>query len=52
MVAVINYDFKTLTDKIVKQKESFINSYVDRCLKSKGEISSIRKILRVLDANY
>ena len=45
MVDVSNYDFKRLTEKIVKPEESFINLYVDKCLESKGTISSTRIIL-------
>ena len=31
MVDVNNYDFKHLTDKMVKPEESLINFYVERC---------------------
>ena len=47
MVDVINYDFKPLTDKIAKLEEYFINTYVDKFLKSEGAISLVR-IMRIL----
>ena len=47
MVDVIRYDFTYLTDKIVKPKESFINSYVYECLKSNREISSTQQMNRI-----
>ena len=32
MVEIRNYGFTSITDKKVKPEESFINSYVDKCL--------------------
>ena len=40
MVYLSNHKFKSLTDTIVKLEEYFINSYVNKCLKSKSTISS------------
>ena len=31
MVDVINYGFKSLTDKLFKPEELFINSYINKC---------------------
>ena len=50
MVDVSNYYFTSLTDKRVKTKESFINSYIYKCLKSESAIISMRRIHRILDA--
>ena len=52
MVDVINYDFKSITDKTVKLEESFINLYVDKCLKSVSAIISTRSMRRILDEKY
>ena len=52
MVDVSNYKFKPITDKAVKQEESFINLYVDKCLESENTISSTRWMRRILDAKY
>ena len=52
MVDVSNYVFKSLTDKIVRLEESFINSYVDKCLESDSKISSTRRLRRFFDAKY
>ena len=52
MVDLSNYEFKALTDKIVKPEESFINLYVDKCLKSESTISSTRIMRRSLDSKY
>ena len=52
MVDVRNYDFKYLTDKIVKPEESFINSYIDKCLESEIPIRSTHRIQITLDAKY
>ena len=52
MVDVINYDFKSITDKNVKPEESFVNSYVDKCLESDSAINSTRRMRRILDAKY
>ena len=50
IVDLINYHFKILTEKIVKQEEYFINSCIDKCLKFKGTISSTRRTRRILEA--
>ena len=52
MVDLRNYDFKSLTDNIVKLEESFINLYVDECLESESTISSTRRMRILLDARY
>ena len=44
MVDLSNYKFKSLTKKIVKPEESFINLYVGDCFKSKSTISSTHSI--------
>ena len=40
MVDVSNCDFNIIMDKIVKLEESFINSYVRKCLRSESAISA------------
>ena len=52
MFDVSNYDFKSITDKTVKPEESFVNSYVDKCLESDSAINSTRSMRRILDAKY
>ena len=52
MVDVGNYGFKSITDKIVKTEESFVNSYVNECSKSDSAINSTRRMRRILDAEY
>ena len=52
MVVVSNYNFKYLTDKIVKLVESFINTYVEKCLESESAISSMRIMRIILDDKY
>ena len=49
---LINYEFKPLTEKIVKLEEFFINSYVNKCLGFKRTISYTRRIRIILDAEY
>ena len=49
---LINYEFKPLTEKIVKLEEFFINSYVNKCLKFKSTIISTRRIRIILDDKY
>ena len=49
IIDVSKYNFKPLTDKIVKLEESFIITYIDKCLESEGAISSMRIIT---DAMY
>ena len=52
MFDVSNYGIKYLTDKIVKPEESFINAYVNECLKSEGAISTTCRMRGILDAKY
>ena len=52
IVDLTNYGFKTLTDKIIKPEESFINLYVEECLKSKSKISFRHIMRRILDVKY
>ena len=52
MVDVINCNFNIITAKTVKPEESFINLYVDECLKSESAINATRKMRRILDAKY
>ena len=47
MVDVRNYDFKPLTEKIVKPEEYFINTYVEECIKYEG-IRSTHRMRRIL----
>ena len=47
-----NYDFKSLTENIVKLDKSFINSSIDKCLESKISIGYTRRMRRILDAKY
>ena len=49
MVDISNYDFKYLTDKIVKPKESFVNFYVNKCLEYKITISSTQSMRRIIE---
>ena len=50
MVDISNYGFKSITDRTVKPEESFVNLYADKCLESESEISSTRRMRRILDA--
>ena len=52
MVDVHNYGFNILTAKTVKPEESIINTYVNECFESEGEISATRRMRRILDARY
>ena len=52
MVDISNYNFKPLTDKMVKLEYSFINVYVKECLKSEGTISPTRRMSRILGDKY
>ena len=52
MVDLSNHDFTSITYKTVKPEESFINSYVDKCLKSESAISSTISMCRIIDAKY
>ena len=52
MFDLSNYNFTYITDKTYKPEESFINSYVNKCLESESTISSMRRILRTIDAKY
>ena len=44
MFDISNYDYKTLTDKIVKPEESFLYSYVNECFESENMISPTRRM--------
>ena len=52
MVDLSNYDFKYLTENIVKPEESFTNLYAAECLKSESTISSARIMRIILDTKY
>ena len=52
MIDVRNYEFKSITDKTVKPKESFINLYIDGDFKSENAIESTHRMRRILDAEY
>ena len=52
MLDVSNYDFKSVTDKTVKTEESFVNSYVNECLKSDSAINLTHRMRRILDVKY
>ena len=52
MVDFLKIEFESLTDKIVKLEESFINSYVNKCLKTESTINSTRIIRRILYPKY
>ena len=52
MFDISNYDYKTLTDKIVKPEESFLNSCVNECFESEKRISQTRKMRIILDTKY
>ena len=52
MVDLSNYKFKSLTEKIFKQEESFITSYFDEYLESKSTISSTHRMHIILEAKY
>ena len=52
MIDLGNHEFKSLTEKIVKPEESFIISYVDKCLESEGTIISTCRIRRILYTKY
>ena len=52
MVRVSNYDFNHLTENIVKPEESFINAYVDKCLKCESKIGSTHRMCRIIYAKY
>ena len=45
-----NYDFTSLMENMVKPEESFINLYVDKCLKYENSISSPHRVRIILDA--
>ena len=47
MVDIINYDFTYITDKTVKQEESFISLYVDEEFESDNAIKSTRRMCRI-----
>ena len=50
MVDENNYDFNILTAKKVKPEETFIKAYVSECFESESEISTARRMRRILDA--
>ena len=52
MVDLRYYKFEYLRDKIVKPEESFINWYVNECLKYESTISSMLIMCIILDAKY
>ena len=52
MVDLSNYEFKSLTDKIVKPEGPFINSYVDECLKYEITIRSTRRMRTIFNDKY
>ena len=52
MVDVSTHDFKPLRDNKVKKEEYYINTYVNKCLKYDGTISSKCRIHRILEAKY
>ena len=52
MVEVSNYNFNTLTSKIVKPEESFINVYVSECFESGSSLSATHRMRRILDAKH
>ena len=47
-----NYDFTSLMENMVKPEESFINLYVEKCLKLESIIRSTRRMHRILDTKY
>ena len=49
MFDLSNYEVRSLTDKIVKPEESFINFYANECLKSESTISSTSRMSIILD---
>ena len=52
MADLCNYDFKYLTENIVKLDKLFIKLYVYEFLKSESSISSTRRMRRIFDAKY
>ena len=52
MVDISNYDFTSITDKIVRLEEYFINSAVNEYLETDSTISSTRRMRVIIDANY
>ena len=52
MVDLSKHNFKYLTKNIVKTEESFINLYVNECLKYDSTINSMRIMIIILDAKY
>ena len=52
MVGVNNYNFKYITDKTIKPKESFVNLFVHECLKPNSAKTSTRRMHRILDTKY
>ena len=52
LVDLSKYDFKLLSDNKVKPKESFINTYVNKCLESNITMSLTCRTHRILDAKH
>ena len=52
MVGINDYDYKYLTDKIIKPVEYFINSYTEKCFELEITVSSTGLMRRILDAKY
>ena len=52
MVDVSKYEFTPITYKTIKLEEYFINSYVNKCLKSETAMSSTYRIRRIIYAKY
>ena len=52
MADLSKYDFRYLTENMVKREESFIDSYVNKFLQSESSMSLTHKIRRILDAKY
>ena len=52
MVDISNYDLRSLTSKIVKTEEFFLNSYFNACLENGSAIISTQRMRIILDAKY
>ena len=52
MADVTDYNFKPPMDKIIKQEEYFINSYVDKWFESEIRVSSTQCMRRILYEKY
>ena len=49
---VINYDFKSITDKTVKPEEYFVDLYVNKFFESDNAIGLTRRMRRILDESH